>query len=157
MVAAQQESYLLLMLAQLVLLGPYVGLDVVFELLSSQLDAAGQDVQLLFLKARDLGQARVDVKHGHGLACCVSLLIGRINRFGYAPGGFVGSGSYICRKLSRHLSTVSRTHGGGDMQRRLRLSECPYLGFGSDAFGRKRIGRGISRGRLYRASSVNLT
>jgi hypothetical protein len=40
------------------------------------------------------------------------------------------------------------------MQRRLRLSECPlraYLVLASDAFGLQRIGRGKSRGRLYRA------
>jgi hypothetical protein len=68
MVEARQKSYLLLMLAQLVLLALYVVLDVIFELLPSQLDAAGQGVQLLFLEARDLGQAPVGVKHGHGLA-----------------------------------------------------------------------------------------
>ena len=63
----RKRKYLLLILAQLVLLALNIGLDVVLELLPSQLDAAGQGVQLRSGEAWDLGQARVWVKQ-HGLA-----------------------------------------------------------------------------------------
>ncbi len=60
------QTYVVAITAQLVLLGRYVVPDVVLELLPSQLDAAGQGVQLLLCEAWDLGQARVGVKK-HGL------------------------------------------------------------------------------------------
>lgn len=69
-------QYLLLIFAQLVLLALNIVPDVVFELLPSQLDGAGQGVQLLSREAWDLGQTRVGVKQ-HGLAV-KSAVTGRV-------------------------------------------------------------------------------
>jgi hypothetical protein len=55
------------MAAQVGLLGLYELGNVVLELLPSQLDTAGQGIQLLTGEAWDLGQARVRLKK-HGLA-----------------------------------------------------------------------------------------
>ncbi|KAI0582080.1 hypothetical protein Alg130_06287 [Pyrenophora tritici-repentis] len=55
------------MLAQFLLLGPNIVLNVLLELLAPQLDTAGQAIQLLSGEAWDLGQSRVGVeKHGLG-------------------------------------------------------------------------------------------
>ena len=113
---------------QFVLLGLYVVLDVVLELLPSQLDAAGQGVQLLFCEAWDLGQARVGVQK-HGLLKCVSLLIGRmIPLWACAGAGFCGlqvviygGKRYLAAPEQRQLSHSWRAV----ICSMLRLSDCP--------------------------------
>lgn len=63
--------------AQFVLLGLDIVVDVLLQLLPSELDAAGEGVQLLSGEAWNLGQARVGLKK-HGLGGGRgSLLIGR--------------------------------------------------------------------------------
>lgn len=104
--------YLLLILAKLELLARYIVLDVLLELLPSQLDAASQGVQLLPREAWDLGQARIWTKK-HGLAGTWSALAGRM-----IPSRDTARGIHGLRRLRgysvdtvRHLSAVSRGHG----------------------------------------------
>jgi hypothetical protein len=53
------QTYLLLITAQVILPVLYIVVDVILKLLPSQLDAAGQGIQLLAREAWYLGQARV--------------------------------------------------------------------------------------------------
>jgi hypothetical protein len=54
-----RATYLLLITAQVILPVLYIVVDVILKLLPSQLDAAGQGIQLLAREAWYLGQARV--------------------------------------------------------------------------------------------------
>lgn len=67
----RRRPYFLLIAAQVLSPLLYVVLDAMLELLPSQLDAAGQGIQLLPREAWDLGQARISLKV-HGLCCYVA-------------------------------------------------------------------------------------